>query len=62
MEIGLVRGLITAILLILFIGLWFWSWSKKRNTEYEAAAQLPLEDDSQPPSGNKYNNETEQSS
>jgi cytochrome c oxidase cbb3-type subunit 4 len=62
MEIGLVRGLITAILLILFIGLWLWSWSKKRYAEYDAASQLPLEDDSQPPSGSKYNNETEQPS
>jgi cytochrome c oxidase cbb3-type subunit 4 len=53
MDIGLVRGLITAILLILFIGLWFFSWSKKRSKEYDAASQLPLEDDSRPPTDNK---------
>jgi len=62
MEIGLVRGLITVILLILFIGLWLWSWSKKRNADYEALSQLPLEEDGQPPSGDTYDNETEQPS
>jgi cytochrome c oxidase cbb3-type subunit 4 len=53
MDIGFVRGLITAILLILFIGLWFFSWSKKRSKVYDAASQLPLEDDSRPPTDNK---------
>jgi len=57
MDIGLFRGLITVILLILFIGLWFWSWSKKRGVEYEAASRVPLEDDDRPPADN---NETEQ--
>ena len=52
MDIGMVRGLITVTLLILFIGLWVYSWSKKRNKEYEAASQLPLEDDSHPPTDN----------
>ena len=59
MDIGLVRGLITVILLVLFIGLWIFSWSKKRGKVYEAASQLPLEDDSHPPEDNK---ETEQHS
>jgi cytochrome c oxidase cbb3-type subunit 4 len=52
MEIGLVRGVITVTLLVLFIGLWVYSWSKKRKNEYEAASQLPLEDDSRPPTDN----------
>ena len=59
MDIGIVRGLITVTLLVLFIGLWVYSWSKKRNQEYEAASQLPLEDDSHPP---KDNTEMEQHS
>jgi len=37
----------------LFIGLWVVTWSKKRNKVYEAASQLPLEDDSHPPTENK---------
>lgn len=60
MDIGFVRGLITATLLVLFIGLWFFIWSKKRNKEYEAASQLPLEDGSHPPPTD--NTETEQHS
>lgn len=49
MDIGLVRGLITAAILVLFVGIWFWSWSRKRHTDFEAASQLPLGDDSAPP-------------
>lgn len=49
MEIGMVRGLITAAVLILFIGIWAWSWSRKRSADFDAAAQLPLGDDSTPP-------------
>jgi len=56
MDIGLVQGLITAVLLVLFIGLWARTWSKKRNTEYEAAAHMPLADDDRPPA----NQDTEQ--
>ena len=49
MDIGLFQGLITAVLLVLFIGLWVRTWSKKRNKEYDAAAQMPLADDDRPP-------------
>jgi len=50
MDIGVVRGLLTATLLILFLGVWGWSFSRKRRVEFDAAANLPLEDDSRPPS------------
>lgn len=49
MDMGLVRGLITATILVLFVGIWAWSWSRKRHTDFEAASQLPLGDDSTPP-------------
>jgi cytochrome c oxidase cbb3-type subunit 4 len=48
-DIGLFRGLITATLLMLFIGLVAWAWSRKRKAEFEAAAHLPLEDHARPP-------------
>lgn len=48
-DIDLFRGLTTAALLLLFIGLWVWTWSKKRSAEFDAASQLPLEDSRQPP-------------
>jgi len=45
MDIGLFRGLITALLLVLFLGIWAWTWSRKRRPDFEAASMLPLEDD-----------------
>jgi cytochrome c oxidase cbb3-type subunit 4 len=59
MDMGLIRGLLTVILMVLFFGMWFWSWSKKRSSDFEAAAQIPLEDDHRPPADNK---DTEQHS
>jgi len=53
MDIGLFRGLVTVVLFALFIGLWFWSWSKKRDTEFSAAARLPLEEGDRPPAVDK---------
>lgn len=50
MDMGIVRGLITLLILVLFIGIWAWSWSRKRHTEFDAAARMPLGDDSCPPS------------
>ena len=52
MDMGLFRGLVTALLLVLFVGLWFRSWSKKRKDEYDALANMPLEDDQRPPASN----------
>jgi len=52
MDIGEFRGILTAILLALFVGLWVWSWSRRRDEEFGRAAQLPLEDGDFPPSDN----------
>ena len=49
MDMGVIRGLITAAILVLFVGIWAWSWSRKRNADFEAASQLPLGDDTKPP-------------
>lgn len=48
MSIGIVRGLLTLTLFAAFITLWVWAWSKHRKPEFEAAAQLPLQDGEQP--------------
>jgi len=48
MDLGVLRGLLTAILLLLFLGIWAWSWSRKRRSDFDAAAQLPLQDDRRP--------------
>lgn len=52
MDIGDIRGLLTAVLLASFIGVWAWSWSRRRRKDFGEAEQLPLEDDKRPPRGN----------
>jgi cytochrome c oxidase cbb3-type subunit 4 len=44
--IGLVRGMITLSLLLLFAGLFVWAWSSRRKDLFDRMAQLPLEDES----------------
>lgn len=47
-EVGLLRGLLTAILFAAFIALWIWAWSKHRKADFDAAANLPLHDGEPP--------------
>ena len=49
MDIGILRGLITAALFVLFIALVIWIYSAKRHAEFDEAARLPLGDDTHPP-------------
>ena len=48
MDIGTFRGVLTAILMVLFIGLVVWAYSRRRHAEFEAAPRLPLDDDETP--------------
>jgi cytochrome c oxidase cbb3-type subunit 4 len=48
-DIGTARGLITASILVLFLGIWIWSWSRRRHADFKAASELPLGDDEKPP-------------
>lgn len=41
----MVSGIVTAILLALFVGGWIRLWSPKLKPELDAAARLPLEED-----------------
>jgi cytochrome c oxidase cbb3-type subunit 4 len=42
---GHLSGVVTAVLLLAFIGIVLWAWSGRRRATYEAAARLPLEED-----------------
>ncbi len=55
MDMGTFRGLITAVLMILFVGLVIWAYSRRRHAEFEAAARLPLEEDNAPPTSRESN-------
>lgn len=37
-------GIITVVLLVLFVVGWVWAWSPRRKREFDAAARLPLDD------------------
>ena len=45
MTMGMFRGIVTAVLLGLFVWLVMWAWSKSRKPAFDAAARLPLEED-----------------
>ena len=45
MDINDLRGGITAVIFIAFIGIWIWAWSKRRKADFDESAQLPLKED-----------------
>ena len=45
----MIAGIITSVLLMLFIGGWIWAWSPRRKREFDAAARLPLDQSSEVP-------------
>jgi cytochrome c oxidase cbb3-type subunit IV len=49
MDINTFRGIVTGVLLVLFISLVVWAWSKSRRADFEAAARLPLEEEEPKP-------------
>ena len=48
MSSGLFRGIVTGVLLVLFVWLVAWAWSKARKPAFDAAARAPLEEDNVP--------------
>jgi len=51
--IGIVRGVITLILMFLFIAFTVWVWGKQRKESFDSMARMPLEDDRAPPAAVK---------
>ena len=45
MDINIIRGITTAILLIIFIGFCFWAFSKNRKKAFSEAELLPFDDE-----------------
>ncbi len=41
-DVNIVRGLITTVLLFCFIGMVFWAYSSKRKKDFSEAASLAL--------------------
>ena len=42
---GTISGVITAVLLVLFVAGWAWAWSSRRKPAFDAAARMPLDDE-----------------
>jgi cytochrome c oxidase cbb3-type subunit IV len=42
----LFRSLITVTLFVAFLALWYWTWRSERREDFDAAARLPLDDES----------------
>lgn len=40
----MLSGIVTAVLLVAFIGATIWAWSGKRKPLFDAAARLPLDE------------------
>ncbi len=45
MDINDFRGLVTAVTLVAFLGVCAWAYSSRRKRDFEAIAELPLEED-----------------
>jgi cytochrome c oxidase cbb3-type subunit 4 len=45
MSSGTLSGVMTAILIVLFVGMWIWAFSSRRRARFDEAARLPLEED-----------------
>ncbi|WP_342316849.1 cbb3-type cytochrome c oxidase subunit 3 [Lysobacter sp. FW306-1B-D06B] len=45
----MLSGIVTTVLLVLFVAGWIWVWSPRRKKEFEAAARLPLDESKEMP-------------
>ena len=41
----MIMGMITAVLIVVFLGIVTWAYSRKRQVDFDAASRLPLQDD-----------------
>ncbi|PWK85755.1 cbb3-type cytochrome oxidase subunit 3 [Fulvimonas soli] len=41
---GHAAGVITTVLMLVFVGIWVWAWRPRHRRVFERLAQLPMED------------------
>ena len=41
----MLSGIVTTVLMLLFLAGWAWAWSPRRTRDFDEAARLPLEAD-----------------
>jgi len=49
MSFGFLHGVLTLVLMIMFVGIVVWAYSGKRKKRFEEAANLPFADDDDGP-------------
>lgn len=42
--ITLINGIMTALLLVIFTGIWVWAWSAHNRSTFDSMARLPLDE------------------
>lgn len=45
MDINVLRGIITVVTLVTFLGIVAWAWSGRNKARFDEAARLPFEHD-----------------
>jgi cytochrome c oxidase cbb3-type subunit 4 len=58
MDINTIRGVLTIVLMIAFLGLVVWAWSSKRKETFDKLSQMPLEEDDGQAAENKSRSES----
>jgi cytochrome c oxidase cbb3-type subunit 4 len=44
---GIFHGIWTALLIVLFVGIFIWAWSARRKSSFDRAARAPLDEEEQ---------------
>ncbi len=42
---GHIAGIVTVIVMLVFIGIWVWAWLPHHKRDFDALAKLPMEDE-----------------
>lgn len=50
---GVLSGVMTTVLIVIFVGIWGWAWSKRNKSTFDTMAQLPLQDDAMQTEGDQ---------
>lgn len=48
MHSGLIGSIVTVVFFIIFVGIVVWAWSDQRKKDFDAAANLPFEEEGMP--------------
>jgi len=43
-DFEFLSALVTVVWFVAFVGLWVWAWSGRRQSDYAAAARMPLDE------------------